>query len=312
MLLNFCKGYMTGNIMWKSDIKKFIRKISPFHAVLFVILLLLCLSLIIPFCWGFLTSLKDPLEYTSDVLAFPKAWKFSNYWDSLNNLTVKVRWGDGSVTFNLLTMVLFSLVYAVGGAVIQAVCCAIVAYAVAKFSHFKISKILYVIVIVTMILPIVGAMPSEVKILKALGLYNTPGVLVLKANFLGTYFLVFHAFFCGIPKDFYEAAEIDGAGNGTILLHIVAPMAKSILFTVVILNFLGNWNDYNITLVYAPSYPTLAYGLYVFNNSNNPIIADTPHKMAGAFVVFIPVFIFFCIFSNKLLGENLTLGGVKE
>lgn len=307
--MNMTKQFKTTR---KVGIKKSFHRISPFYAVMFFILLLLCLSLIIPFCWGLLTSFKDPLDYTANVLAFPKTWKFSNYSESLKNLTAKVRWGSGSVTFNLLTMVIFSLIYAVGGAVIQAVCCALVAYAVAKFSHFRISKILYVIVIVTMILPIVGAVPSEVKMLKALGLYNTPGVLILKANFLGTYFLVFHAFFCGIPKDFFEAAEIDGAGNGTILFRIVVPMAKSVLFTVIVLNFLGNWNDYNITLVYAPSFPTLAYGLYVFNNSNNPIIADTPHKMAGAFVVFIPVFVFFCIFSDKLLGENLTLGGVKE
>ena len=163
-----------------------------------------------------------------------------------------------------------------------------------------------------MILPIVGAMPSELRILRALGIYNTIfGMLILKANFLGAYFLMFHAFFSHIPKDYYEAAAIDGAGNFTILFRMVFPMVKTLFWTIVLLYFLGNWNDYNITLIYAPSYPTLAYGLYSFNMSNNPEIADTPHKMAGAMMLFIPIFLFFCIFQKKLIGENLSAGGIK-
>lgn len=297
----------------KEDVKKRIKRISPFYVILFLILLMLCLSLLIPFLWALMTSVKDQLDFNADVLSFPHIWRFENYSEVFSSFGVKVPWGGGTVSFSMFTMVLFSIVYSVGGAAIQAACCALVAYAVAKFSHFKISKILYVIVIVTMILPIVGSLPSEIRILKALGLYNTPGVLILKANFLGAYFLVFHAFFCGIPKDFFEAAEIDGAGNGRILWNIVLPMAKGILFTVFVLYFLGNWNDYNVTLVYAPSYPTLAYGLYYFNNHNmDPLVASVPHKMAGAMIVFAPIFLFFCIFSNKLLGSNLTLGGLKE
>ncbi len=297
----------------KADIKKRFKRISPFYVILFIVLLLLCLSLLIPFLWALMTSVKDQLDFNADVLAFPRVWRFENYAEVFSGFAVKVRWGSGTISFSMLTMVLFSIAYSVGGALIQTVSCALVAYAVAKFSHFKISKILYVIVIVTMILPIVGSLPSEIRILKALGLYNTPGVLALKANFLGAYFLVFHAFFCGIPKDFFEAAEIDGAGNGRILWNVVFPMTQGILFTVFILYFLGNWNDYNVTLVYAPSYPTLAYGLYYFTNQNmNPLIASVPHKMAGSMIVFAPIFMFFCMFSNKLLGSNLTLGGIKE
>lgn len=298
--------------MKQTAAKKHVRKIAPFTVVSAVILIILCLSLIIPFIWGLITAFKTPLEYVGDKLGFPTDWTLANFAEAFKNFTVKVPSGTGSVTYNVWGMLLWSAIYAVGGAIIQAMSCALVAYAVARFNKFKISKVLYSIVIITMILPIVGAMPSELRILRALGIYNTIfGMLILKANFLGAYFLMFHAFFSHIPKDYYEAAAIDGAGNFTILFRMVFPMVKTLFWTIVLLYFLGNWNDYNITLIYAPSYPTLAYGLYSFNMSNNPEIADTPHKMAGAMMLFIPIFLFFCIFQKKLIGENLSEGGIK-
>lgn len=305
---------MTTNILKSKNekVKERKHKPAPFTVISAVILIVLCLSLIIPFIWGLITAFKTPLEYVGDKLGFPVDWTFANFAEAFKNFTVKVPSGNGSVTYNIWGMLLWSVIYAVGGAIIQAAACALVAYAVARFNKFKISKVLYVIVIVTMILPIVGSMPSELRILRALGIYNTVfGMLILKANFLGAYFLMFHAFFSNIPKDYYEAAAIDGAGHFTILFKLVYPMVKTLFWTVVLLYFLGNWNDYNITLIYAPSYPTLAYGLYSFNMSNNPEIADTPHKMAGAMMLFIPIFLFFCIFSKKLIGENLSEGGVK-
>lgn len=289
------------------------KKNRVFAIAVGAVLVLMCVSLIVPFVWGFTASFKDRLAYIENAFSFPWPLKFSNYADAYDHFAVQVSVGSGSVTYNFLGMLLFTVIYAVGGALIQTLAGALVAYAVARFPRFKMSKVLYGIVIVTMILPIVGAAPSEIRMLRALHLWNTiPGILLLKANFLGTYFLVFHAFFAGLPKDYFEAAELDGAGHWKILLHIVFPLAKGILWTVIILYFLGNWNDYNMTMIYAPSIPTIAYGLYTFNFSTASAIADTPHKMAGAMILFLPVLIFFCIFSDKFIGNNLSIGGLKE
>lgn len=288
-------------------------KVSPFNVILFIGLLLLALSLVVPFLWGAMTSLKTRLDYNAEPLALPAVLNWQNYKDAFSEFKVTVEYGLGTRTYNMLGMAINSVIYSLGGALVQAFACALVAYAVAHFPKYKCSKLLYGIVIVTMVLPIVGSLPSELRILKSLGMYNTMlGLMFMKANFLGTYFLVFHAFFTAIPGAYFEAAKLDGAGNFSILRRIVLPMSKSMLFTVTLLNFLGNWNDYNVSLVYAPSYPTLAYGLYKFNLSNNPIINSVPHKMAGAMMLFIPILIIFCIFADKLINSNLTMGGVKE
>ena len=287
--------------------------LTPFNIILFIGLVLFALSLLIPFIWGLLTSFKYRLDYAANALGFPNPFYWQNYADAYNNFKVTVPFGASSATYTLLGMAVNSVIFSLGGALIQAFCCAFVAYAVAKFSDYKLSKLLYLVVIVAMILPIVGAQTSEIRILNGLGLYNTMfGVLFMKASFLGTYFLVFHAFFRGLPKDYFEAAQLDGAGNFSILFRLVLPMARNIIFIVTLLYFIGNWNDYNVTLLYAPSVPVLSYGLYEFNLSNNPVITSTPHKLAGAMIVFIPVFVLFCAFSKKLIEGNLTMGGVKE
>lgn len=286
---------------------------TPFNIILFLGLVLFAFSLLIPFIWGLLTSFKFRLNYADDPLGFPDPFYWQNYKDAYNNFKVTVPSGASSVTYMLLGMALNSVIFSLGGAFIQTLCCAFVAYAVAKFSAYKISKVLYLVVIIAMILPIVGAQTSEIRLLNALGIYNTMfGILFMKASFLGTYFLVFHAFFKGLPKDYFEAAQLDGAGNFSVLFRLVLPMTKNIIFVVALLYFIGNWNDYNVTLLYAPSIPVLSYGLYEFNLSNNPDVTSTPHKLAGAMIVFIPMFALFCVFSKKLIAGNLTMGGVKE
>ena len=82
-------------------------------------------------------------------MGFPTDWTLANFAEAFKNFTVKVPSGTGSVTYNVWGMLLWSAIYAVGGAIIQAMSCALVAYAVARFNKFKISKVLYSIVIIT-------------------------------------------------------------------------------------------------------------------------------------------------------------------
>ena len=60
------------------------------------------------------------------------------------------------------------------------------------------------------------------------------GNLIMKANFLGMYYLYFGASFRAIPKALTEAAEIDGASNWKVLLKIIVPLSASMFFTIFI------------------------------------------------------------------------------
>ena len=208
-------------------------------------------------------------------------------------------------------MLLFTLLYAVGAAFFTTFVCCLVAYVTSRF-NFVFNKVVYGIVIVTMTLPIVGSLPSEIQMLKMLNLYdNIVGMWVLKSNLLGLYYLVFYSTFKSLPKDYSEAAYIDGASNFVVFVRIGLPLVRNIFFTIMLIKFIEFWNDYTATLTYMPSYPTLAFGLYEYSFSAAPEINNTPMRMAGCFVLAVPILIVF-LFTHDRMMSNLSMGGVKE
>jgi ABC-type glycerol-3-phosphate transport system permease component len=114
-----------------------------------------------------------------------------------------------------------------------------------------------------------------------------------------------------IPKDYIEAAKVDGAGNFRIMFQVIMPFALGTMLTVFLLNFITYWNDYQIPMIYLPSHPVAAYGMYVFQMSTETALANTPVKLAGIFLMAAPIVLVALIFSRRLMA-NLSVGGVKE
>ena len=290
--------------------KKMTRKVPIFAIVLLVILIIYSLSLIIPMIWAIYTSLKDPFDYTFDKI-WPSKLEMMT-WDNYLAAYEAFKWPiEGGQYVYFGRMMFNSVVYAVGSALVQTAIICVTAYATSRF-NFKFDKVIYTIVIVTMILPIIGSLPSELRMAKLLGLYDSIwGMFLMKANFLGMYYLVFHAMFRGIPKDFDEAAWMDGAGNFTIFFKIIFPLVIGTFVTVVLINFINFWNDYMTPMVYMPSFPTISLGLFNIIEGSTTGKTGAPIQFAAAMIVFIPNFTVFIIFRNKLIG-NISMGGLKE
>lgn len=290
-----------------------------------VVLTILSLALVLLMIWGMYTSVKSQVNWDDDPVWLPQGapwnWAWSNLKVVFEKFTVKVDRTNSSgqivasgVPINVWEMLLYTLIYAGLGSLVMSMVTCIMGYLTAKFPN-KCSAIITGIVITVMATPVVGSYTSELQILIKLGLYNTLyGAIIQKFNFLGMYFLVFQAFFKGLSNEYSEAAEIDGASEFTVLVRIMIPMVRNILFTVILLNFVGFWNDYQAPLLYFPSYPTLAYGLYnvtVGNDAYTTELAGQPMKLAASMIIFVPIIIVFVAFHDKLL-SNVTMGGIKE
>ena len=209
------------------------------------------------------------------------------------------------------------MVYAVVGAVIYVFTTMTVSYVCAKYK-FGFCELIYKTVIIVMIIPIVGNYPSSIALMKNLGLFNSYlGMFVQKISFAGMYFLVFYAFYQGVPDSFIEAAEIDGASQLSIYIKIILPLSTKIMGTVWLLMFIDYWNNYTVALIYFPSIPMLSTAIYqVANQSFNPNPElkgawGTPQKISACMVMAIPLIVIFIIFRNKILGD-ISLGGLKE
>ena len=205
-----------------------------------------------------------------------------------------------------------TLLYTVGGALIYALMPALTAYLCAKYPY-KLSAILVVVYTLMMCMPIVGSTPFELTFLRNTGLYdNIIGNYIQKMTGSGMYFFVYLAYFKGTSETYREAAQIDGASQFRIMTTIYFPLAIKIIATVFLIQFVALWNDYQTPLLYLPTHPTLAYAVYyVSYEAFEPALYHTPPRIAGLMLLAVPIVILFAIFKDKLMGD-ISLGGIKE
>lgn len=279
---------------------------SPIFVVLFIFLAIYSLILIGLLVWAMISAFKTPRDFQTNPVGLPEKI-VNNFAEAIKLYKIQVGGVKGRPRYAMFPQMLYnSVLYSVGCALFNTIVICLTAYCCARYKY-RLSKIVYAVVLVTMTIPIVGSLPSQIQVSQALGVYNKIwGMWLQSASFLGLYFLVFYETFASLPNSFFEAARIDGAGDFSLIFRIALPLAKNVFFTIFLLNFITYWNDYQTPLLFLKSMPVLSYGLYLITQSN----AYVPMIMAAATVVLAPVIIIF-IFANKKLMGNLTVGGVK-
>ena len=304
------------------------------------VLIAYMLSMLFMLFWGLVSSFKSQDDFAMNVLGLPKInapWKgkddprssykylvqFKNYKDVISRFgyVAETSFYQGSKLVShtrqqsFFTLFLSSVLYAAGNGFLQAIIPAIMAYMCAKYAY-KFSKAVYIVVLVVMTLPIIGAYPSELILLRNLGLYDTwYGNFIQRCNFTGMYFLVFYELFKGMPDTYSEAAEIDGASQLVVMARIYLPLAAKMIGSVFLIKFIFFWNDFSSIELYMP-HQTLAYYIYLLSTNNTPettsdVPVTTPLIISACMILAVPTIILFLALQNKLIG-SMTLGGIKE
>ena len=148
-------------------------------------------------------------------------------------------------------------------------------------------------------------------LMKAIGFYdNLFGIWITKGSFLGMNFLIFYACFKSFSWEYSEAAFIDGASNFRVMMQVNLPLARTTILAMALLSFVGYWNEYETQLIFLPSMPSLAYGLFQFQFSVSTVASSVTIQLAGCMIVAVPIFILYMFFKNMLIG-NIAVGGIK-
>lgn len=302
-----------------------------FVTVICALLIVYAASIIFTLGWGVLTSLKSRNDYMllGNRLGLPSAeysakelFRLENYKLVIESFVFEktARFYSNGVLIkheeeiNIWVLILNTVIYAGVGAFLHAIVPCFVAYLCVKYP-FKLSEVIYSGCLIIMMIPIVGGSTSEIAVLRALGLYDTWfGYFIQKFNFTGMYFFVFYAFFQSVPDSYIEAAEVDGASQGGTFLMIILPLTVKMLGTIMLLNFVQLWNDYQVPLLYLPTHPTLAYGVYYMvggATSGGGTLSELPIRVAGCMLLALPVLVAFIFLKDSLMG-NVSLGGLKE
>lgn len=209
-----------------------------------------------------------------------------------------------------LEMLINSLWLAGGKTFLQWMTTAMVTYILVFYKN-KFTKFIYFMGLFLSTLPLYGAGPAEYRLLAQMQLINNPLILIRSISLFGGQFFFTYAFWKALSWEYAEAALVDGAGDYTIFLRIMFPMAVPSLMALFIMAFITNWNNYDEILLYMTDFPNLSYALYAYENStkyNSGL--GKPAYFAGLLIAILPTLTLFLIFQNSIM-ERVYLGGLK-
>lgn len=262
------------------------------------IMLLFMIITVYPLLWMVFSSLKNSAEFYTNLWWAPKKWMWSNYvtgWQTGNLSTTY--WNSIVVTAATILLILFVSYLA--------------AYSFARFDS-KLNKTLLAVFLAAHLIPGQLLLIPLFQVELLLRIYNTKLGLILPYAAGGMTIAIFllTTFIRSIPRDMDEAAEIDGASKLSILWRIIIPLSVPGMATVVILAFIGHWNEFLLALVMIkdPSNFTIPLGLMAFTQENR----DTNYQ--GVFAVLsatiLPTIIVFVAFQRYFV-SGLTQGALK-
>jgi len=282
-----------------------------YHVFIYVVLITLAVTIIVPVAWVFMASIKENSEFYGNPWAIPKGIYLQNFVDAWNSAKM------GEYMLN-------SVVVTAAALILLLVIALPAAYALSRF-QFRGSRFLNLafmaglfINVNYIVVPIFLMLRDGDNWLRNLAgkgfLLNNLVVLavVYAATALPFTIYLLSGYFSTLPHDFEEAAYIDGAGYQTTMWKIIFPMAKPSIITIILFNFLSFWNEYIISMTLmssAKGAKTLPVGLLNLMQAQQSA-AQYGIMYAGLVLVMLPTLILYVCVQNKLT-QGMTMGGLK-
>jgi multiple sugar transport system permease protein len=267
------------------------------QAVAYIFLLIGAATMLVPFLWMVLTSLKSEAEaFLSPPTLFGEKILFSNY------LRISER-------FNFLRYFMNSMIVCIWVVVFQLFTSAMAGFVFARLS-FKWRDKIFLLYLGTMMIPTQVTIITNFIMMTKIGMTGTllPLMIPPMVSAFGTFLL--RQFFLTVPKSLDDAARIDGCNPFKIFIRILLPMAGPALATLGIFCFMYNWNDYFSPLIYLVDERlfTLPLGLA---NMKGMYSTNWPVLMAASTISIIPVLIAFLVAQNAFV-KGIALSGLKD
>ncbi len=264
--------------------------------ILTVINIIVCLLIISPLLYALSLSFMPQGEISQyPPRLFPSQMTFENYEQALNSVP-------------LFRFILNSFVVSILVTVGQVITSSLAAYAFA-FYEFKYKKLLFLMVLSTMMIPTETTIISNFLTVSSWGWTDSLQVLIVPFLTSAMGIFLIRQFYLTIPKELLEAAKIDGCGNVKFLMKILLPISKPAIASLSIYTFINTWNQY-------------LWPLLTINNGNNRTVqigismlqfaegSNYGVVLAGTVLILIPSILVFIIGQRSLV-QGMTAGSVK-
>lgn len=273
-------------------------KLTITTPIIYVILAIYAIVNVYPIIWMAINSFKSEQEFAVNQFGIPKKFVLENFMNAWEIANFGVLFKNS--IFVSLAATFFTVLIG-----------ALASYFLARF-EFKFSNVVYGFFAFGLLIPIHSTLVPIFILMKNLDLLNKPYTLLFPyiAFHLPITIFVLTSFMKAFPKSIEESAVIDGAGLFRRFWSIVLPMSRPALATVIILNFIYNWNEFAFALVLIndQNLQTLPLGLANFAGQ---FTTNYGAQMAGLTMSIIPIIVFYLLFEKNIV-KGMTAGAVKE
>lgn len=280
-------------------------------AFIYVALITLAITIVVPVAWVFMASIKQNSEFYGSPWALPAGVHLANFAGAWTTARM------GEFFFNSVLVTALALCILLVVALPAAYVLSRQKFKGRKFFNTMFMAGLFInvnYIVVPIFLMFVDGDKALKSMFGAGFLLNNLFVLALVYASTALPFTIYllSSYFASLPQAYEEAAYVDGAGNFTTMVKIIFPMAKPSIITVILFNFLSFWNEYIIamTMLSAPNGArTLPVGLMNLMKAQNAA-AEYGQMHAGLVIVMLPTLILYICVQKKLT-QGMTLGGLK-
>ena len=278
---------MEGNMKAKENFTK---------VLIHVILILVSITMLVPFIWMILTAFKTVTEATSvdPFVIFPKVWRTDSFKEVIRNMNFLVLYK------NTLLMIFFRVLCAVLTATMAG-------YAFGRL-HFKGREFCFSLVLLQMMVPAQIFISPQYIMVSKMGMLNTIFGLVFPgmATAFGTFLL--RQGYMGLPNDLEEAARLDGCNIGQTFLYIMAPLTRSSMVALGIFTAVFAFKDLMWPMIVNTDKDMLVLSS-ALAKMQGQYASKFPELMAASLIACIPMIVLYVIVQKQFIEGIATSGG---
>ena len=262
--------------------------------IIYILLVFFALVFLLPIVWIVFSSFKT----AGELFAWPPSLLGEH--PTVDNYLLALEEGDfvqyfvNTVFVSIVATILTVIVNVMAG------------YVFAKYD-FRFKKLLFALVMATLMIPLEVIMIPVFKVIVATHMYNSLWGLIIPAVASPTAVFLVRQYYVPIPTELMEAARIDGAGEFRIFFRIVMPAVKPAIMTLVIFTFQSMWNATGVQYVYSEQLKMLPSVLQTLAAGG---IARTGAGSAVGVILMIPPILVFIISQSSVM-ETMSHSGLK-